>query len=189
LRRDDEMSLPSIQDPVKYEVIDGVIYNMSSSPNRRHAIVNGNIFAKLKDYFKDSRCELFMEQLDYYYHYEKDKKDYIIPDIAIVCDWAEDDRHYTGVPGFVAETLSPSTGHRDKTIKKDIYLKNGVEEYWLIDPNGSIEIYYLKDGIYVLEQSFMYDDDEENESYNAQTVLRLRKFPHVEIKLCEIFAY
>jgi hypothetical protein len=44
------------------------------------------------------------------------------------------------------------------------------------------------DGNYVLEQSFMYDDDEENESYNAQTVLSLRKFPHVEIKLCEIFA-
>jgi Uma2 family endonuclease len=183
------MSLPSIQDPRKYEVIDGVIYNMSPSPNRRHAIVDGNIFTKLKGYFKDNRCEIFMEQLDYYYHYDKDKKDYIIPDIAIVCDWAKDDKHYTGVPRFVAETLSPSTGHRDKTTKKNIYRDNGVEEYWLIDPNGSIEIYYLKDGDYVLEQSYMYDDDEENDSYNAQTVLKLRNFPHVEIKLCDIFDY
>ncbi len=33
----------------------------------------------------------------------------------------------SGVPKFIVETLSPSTAKRDKTEKKDIYEKAGVE--------------------------------------------------------------
>lgn len=175
------------REPRKYEVIDGVVYDMSPSPSRRHALIDGNIFSKLKNSFRDSRCEVFIEQLDYYYHYKENKNDYIIPDVAVVCDWGRNEKKYTGVPRFVVETLSPSTGHRDKTIKKEIYQKCGVEEYWLIDPSGSIEIYYLKDGGYVLEQSYIYDDDREEETYNADTKISLRCFPHVSFTLAEIF--
>lgn len=175
-------------EPRKQEVIYGVVYDMSPSPNRRHALVDGNIFGRLKNSFKDSRCEIFMEQLDFYFHYQEDKSDYIIPDIAIVCDWGKDEKRYHGTPRFVVETLSPSTGHRDKTVKKEIYQKCGVEEYWLVDPNGcTLEIYYLKSGSYVLEQSYMYDDDKEEETYNADTRISLRCFPHVEMTLAEIF--
>jgi Uma2 family endonuclease len=174
-------------DPRKYEVIDGVIYYMSPSPNRRHALIDGNIFSHLKNFFNDNRCEIFIEQLDFYYHYNENKKDYIIPDIAIVCDWAKDENKYHGTPKFVVETLSPSTGHRDKTAKKEIYRNSGVEEYWLVDPSGSVEIYYLMDAGYVLVQSYIYDDDEENDSYNADTVINLRNFPHIGIKLRDIF--
>ena len=116
-----------LRDPRKQEVIYGVVYDMSPSPNRRHALVDGNIFGRLKNSFKDSRCEIFMEQLDFYFHYQEDKSDYIIPDIAIVCDWGKDEKRYHGTPRFVVETLSPSTGHRDKTVKKEIYQKCGVE--------------------------------------------------------------
>ena len=38
------------------------------------------------------------------------------------------------VPDLVVEILSPSTRSRDLTEKKDVYAKNGVEEYWIIDP-------------------------------------------------------
>jgi len=160
-----------LRDPRKQEVIYGVVYDMSPSPNRRHALVDGNIFGRLKNSFKDSRCEIFMEQLDFYFHYQEDKE-----------------KRYHGTPRFVVETLSPSTGHRDKTVKKEIYQKCGVEEYWLVDTNGcTLEIYYLKSGSYVLEQSYMYDDDKEEETYNADTRISLRCFPHVEMTLAEIF--
>ena len=176
-----------LREPRKKEIIYGVVYNMSPSPGRRHALIDGNIFNKLKNNFKDNRCEIFMEQLDYFFRYDEDKNDYIIPDIAIVCDWGKNEKKYTGVPKLVVETLSPSTGHRDKTIKKEIYQKNGVEEYWIVDPSGSIEIYYLKDGAYVLEQSYIYDDDKEEETYNAEKKIALKCFPHIEIMLSEIF--
>ena len=40
------------------------------------------------------------------------------------------------VPDLVVEILSPSTRRRDLTEKKDVYAKNGVEEYWIIDPRA-----------------------------------------------------
>ena len=40
------------------------------------------------------------------------------------------------VPDLVVESLSPSTRRRDLTEKKDVYAKNGVEEYWIIDPRA-----------------------------------------------------
>ena len=71
--------------------------------------------------------------------------------------------------------------------KKDIYEKAGVGEYWIVSPQGSVEIYYLKDGKYVLEDSYMLQNDKEVEYYNAETVISLREFPHIKMTLGEIF--
>jgi Uma2 family endonuclease len=40
------------------------------------------------------------------------------------------------VPDLVVEILSPSTRSRDLKEKKDVCAKNGVEEYWIIDPRA-----------------------------------------------------
>lgn len=40
------------------------------------------------------------------------------------------------VPDLVVEILSPSTRKRDLTEKKDVYARNGVDEYWIIDPGA-----------------------------------------------------
>ena len=54
-----------------------------------------------------------------------------------------------GVPDMVAEIFSRSTMNRDVGIKKDTYERNGVKEYWIIDPwRESIEVYLLKNGRY-----------------------------------------
>lgn len=105
-----------LRDPRKQEVIYGVVFDMSPSQGRKHALIDGNIFNQLKNSFKDSRCEIFMEQLDFYFHYQEDQNDYIIPDIAIVCDWGKHEKRYHGTPRFVVETLSPSTGHSNSSL-------------------------------------------------------------------------
>ena len=85
------------------------------------------------------------------------------------------------------ETISPSTAKRDRGIKKDIYEKSGVDEYWIISPiERALEIYYLKDGKYVLEESYVVDDDEKSEYYNLKQEITLRKFP-ITMTLEEIF--
>ncbi len=38
------------------------------------------------------------------------------------------------VPGFIAEILSPSTEKNDRGVKLRDYERNGVGEYWIIDP-------------------------------------------------------
>lgn len=95
---------------------------------------------------------------------------------------------YSGVPRFIAETLSPSTAKRDKTVKKDIYEKAGVEEHWIVAPQGkSVEIYYLENRKYIMEQNYILVEDTEDAYYNAETLIRLKAFPHIVIELRDIF--
>ncbi|MDE5780570.1 MAG: Uma2 family endonuclease [Lachnospiraceae bacterium] len=171
----------------KDEKIDGVIYYMSPAPEYRHCIVNGNIYRIIGNGLKNSICFASMENLDFKYHPDVND-DYLCPDIMIVCDRKYlKGGAYSGVPKFIAETLSHSTAKRDKTEKKDIYEKSGVEEYWIVSPQGSVEIYYLQDGKYVLEQNYMLQDDKEDEYYNAETEICLKAFPHIKMTLGEIF--
>ncbi len=169
------------------EKIDGVIYDMSPSPSFRHGIINNNINTVIKAGLKGSLCLVFMENLDFKYHPDVND-DYLCPDIMIVCDRKYlKGGSYSGVPRFVAETVSHSTAKRDKTEKKDLYEQAGVEEYWIVSPQRSVEIYYLQNGKYVLEQNYMLQDDKEDEEYNADTEISLRAFPHIKMTLGEIF--
>ncbi len=171
----------------KDEKIDGVIYDMSPAPSYQHGIVNGNLYAIIKQGLKNSICIVSIENLDFKYHPDEND-DYLCPDIMIICDR----KHlkggaYSGIPKFIAETLSPSTARRDRAEKKDIYEKAGVEEYWIVSPDGHLEIYYLKEGRYVLEESYILQDDVEEDHYNAEVEIRLRAFPHISMILREIF--
>lgn len=171
----------------KDEKIDGIIYDMSPSPGYGHFVVNGNIHRIIANGLLNSICRVSMENFDFQYHPDIND-DYVCPDIMIICDR----KHlkggaYRGVPKFIAETMSHSTAKRDKTEKKDIYEQAGVEEYWIVSPVGTVEIYYLQDGKYVLEQNYMLQDDKEEVDYNADIEISLKMFPHIKMTLGEIF--
>jgi Uma2 family endonuclease len=56
-------------------------------------------------------------------------------------------------PDVTVEILSPSTSHLDRGRKMQMYAREGVREYWVIDPNAqAIEIYRSSDGIWTLAQ-------------------------------------
>ncbi|MDE5892385.1 MAG: Uma2 family endonuclease, partial [Acetatifactor sp.] len=58
--------------------------------------------------------------------------------------------------------------------------------YWIVSPQGkSVEIYYLQDGKYILEQSYILQEDKEDDEYNAE--IALKAFPHIKMTLGEIF--
>ena len=57
-----------------------------------------------------------------------------------------------GVPDLVVEILSPSNASHDTDLKKQLYERTGVVEYWIADPeNQKLERYRLVDGAYRLE--------------------------------------
>ena len=176
------------EDYTKEEKINGVIYNMSPSPNYQHGIVNGNIYRIISGKLQGSICLAFMENLDYKYHPEVND-DYVIPDVMIVCDRKHlKGGSYLGVPKFIVETLSPATALRDKTDKKDIYQEAGVNEYWIVSPKErAVEIYYLVSGKYKLQACYILQDDPEEAHYNADTVITLKEFPNISLTLAEIF--
>lgn len=167
------------------EKINGIIYDMSPSAGFKHSQINGNIYNIIRNNTKRSVCSVSMENLDL----NLPDGDYVCPDVMIICDrnQVKNDRYY-GIPKFVVETLSPSTAKRDKSIKKDLYERRGVEEYWLISPKEkALDIYYLEEGKYVLKEAYILEDFKEDDHYNADTVITLRALPNVTMTLSEIF--
>ena len=52
-----------------------------------------------------------------------------------------------GAPDFVVEIISPYSIHRDRYLKKELYEKHGVKEFWLLDiENKSIEVFNNNNG-------------------------------------------
>ena len=59
------------------------------------------------------------------------------PDLLFVSDERREiigEKQVLGAPDLVVEILSPSTAHRDRGIKLDLYARSGVRQYWIVDP-------------------------------------------------------
>ena len=48
------------------------------------------------------------------------------------------EKQMLGAPDLVVEILSPSTAHRDRGIKLDLYARRGVRQYWIVDPDRDV---------------------------------------------------
>jgi Uma2 family endonuclease len=54
-------------------------------------------------------------------------------------------------PDLVVEILSPSTGGMDRSIKKELYERSSVAEYWVVDPfEQQVDQWVLNQGKYEL---------------------------------------
>jgi Uma2 family endonuclease len=59
------------------------------------------------------------------------------------------DDEIVGAPDLVIEILSPRTAKRDVGIKKALYARSGVREYWIVDARlESIEVFSLGESGY-----------------------------------------
>jgi Uma2 family endonuclease len=54
--------------------------------------------------------------------------------------------HLRGAPELVVEIGSPSTRQPDETIKRHLYARTGVSEYWFVDPELDIVRVYRREG-------------------------------------------
>ena len=53
-------------------------------------------------------------------------------------------------PKVIFEILSKSTAMVDRNLKYELYEKEGVDYYIIVDPKESIaKVYHLKEGIYI----------------------------------------
>jgi Uma2 family endonuclease len=125
----------------RYQLIEGDLY-MAPAPNRYHQDISRNLEWILCSYLKKNPIgKVYDAPFDVYL----DEFDVFQPDVLFVSkarysiltdDGAE------GAPDFVAEILSPRTARLDRDNKRKMYIRHGVRELWLIDPEQrSILVY------------------------------------------------
>ena len=141
-------------DDVRYELIDGIAYAMGPAPTRRHQEVAGEMFRQIADALEGSSCRPYIEAFDVRLPRAgeaDDKIDTVVqPDISVICDKAKlDERGCRGAPDWIVEVLSPGSAGHDQVVKRELYERVGVREYWLVHPvDKVVTIYLLVTGAY-----------------------------------------
>lgn len=146
----------------RWELIDGEAFLMSPAPRLRHQRILGELHRQMANFLLGKSCQVFVAPVDVRlpkWPGEPDAKvDTVVqPDLVVVCDPGKlDDAGVRGAPDLVIEILSPATASRDQVSKRDLYLRHGVREYWLVDPAGpSFRIFQNQGGSFVLQETLV----------------------------------
>ena len=134
----------------RWELIDGVAWNMSPAPSIAHQRALGMLSDVFREAARRAGCEALFAPVDVLLFTRKESDiptaDTVVqPDLFVACDTSRlAERGYLGAPDIVVEVLSPYTMRKDLTVKLELYERAGVREYWIADPgNGAIMIYRL----------------------------------------------
>jgi Uma2 family endonuclease len=122
-------------DGKRHELIDGEHY-VTPSPNTRHQAVLGNLHLIIGSWLRGHRIgRVFFAPFDVVFT----QFDVVEPDLLYMSNERASEiltaKHVTGAPEIVVEIGSRGTRKRDETIKRRLYERSGVSEYWVVDPD------------------------------------------------------
>lgn len=128
----------------RYELLEGELV-MVPPPDPEHQDIVGNLFRLLSEHVRQQRLgKVYVAPLDVVLG-ERDEEDVVQPDIIYISPQRKGiitEKEIRGAPDLVVEVLSPSTAQRDRTLKKKLYARYGVAEYWIVDPKAqAVEVY------------------------------------------------
>lgn len=134
-------------DDERWEIIDGIAFNMSPSPSRLHQEISMLLSTQFSVYLKGKPCKVYHAPFDVRLpvgnEEDEEVETVVQPDIVIVCDRSRlDDRGCKGAPTLVVEIISPYTAGKDLKEKFNLYEKVGVKEYWIVDPSNQTVVVY-----------------------------------------------
>lgn len=116
-----------------WELIEGIPYAMSPAPSIRHQSLSGQLHWKLAQQLRHcTHCQA-LQAVDW-----KVSEDTVVqPDNLIICPKASG-QYLTHAPQLIVEILSPSTAHKDRTLKFDLYEREGVRWYLIVNPDDQV---------------------------------------------------
>lgn len=168
--------LISVESPYRYELIDGVVYNMTGS-SPEHSVIAGRIDRLFQEQLGDSGpCRTHREQ-----YVAIPNRPSVVPDVVITCDLADWDKKQRlkpfkiRSPLIVVEVLSPSTETYDHTEKFARYkLCPTLEVYILASQDEQyVEVYRKVNGW-------------QQEQYSSDQIVRLEQLD-LELSLASIY--
>lgn len=165
-------------DGKRHELIDGAHF-MTPSPIEKHQRISMRLSFLLSAY-------LATHPVGHLYHAPFDVVlsdfDIVEPDLVFVSlprAAIITEKHIRGAPDLVVEILSESTRKTDETVKRKLYERHGVSEYWIVDPEvETVKIYRTTD------QGYIRAAELDRESDDAISTPLL---PDFSIPLAEIF--
>jgi Uma2 family endonuclease len=117
----------------RYEILEGDMV-VVLAPNTAHQRILGNLLSALFNHVRQHKLgEVFCAPYDVVLSEEN----VVQPDIIFVRSehiGIIGTENIQGAPDLVVEILSPGTKSRDLIIKRKIYAKYGITEYWIVDP-------------------------------------------------------
>lgn len=169
----DYMRLP---DGVRAELIHGELL-MSPSPKERHQRIVSNLHFALRRLVQVSKSgRVYDAPLDVHLP----SGDIVQPDVIYISDA---NRHIIqewirGVPDLAIEVVSAETPERDRIVKRDLYARNGIREFWLVDgQDQTVEVLQLAGDSYA---PFGY--------FEGDAAVESSVLPNLTLPISEIFA-
>ena len=136
---EDSLNFPN--DGKRHEIIDGEHF-VTPSPNTKHQSVVGNLYMALGSHLKAHPIGVvFLAPFDVVFS----DLDVVEPDLLYISRERAGvltEKHVRGAPDLVVEIVSAGTRKTDETIKRKLYDRFDVREYWVVDPElDAIKIY------------------------------------------------
>jgi Uma2 family endonuclease len=140
---DDLVAWPA--DGLRHELIDGE-HHVSAASNTRHQLLSARL------------VQAFMNWLDLHpfgqafaapYDLVLSRHDVVEPDLVYLSNERAStqlNRQHAAGADLVIEILSPGTRQRDESLKRALYERCGVLEYWCVDPDADVILVQAREG-------------------------------------------
>jgi Uma2 family endonuclease len=159
------------------EFIDGEII-MQATPTAQHQSIVLNIASEFRNFFLGKNCRPYIAPFDIILENENEETKRVQPDISVICgNNLLNQNQFKGVPQLIVEVVSPSNASDDYVKKLNLYMRFGVEEYWIVSPkNKTIEIFNIENGVYG-EPIIYFEND----------LVKSKVFDNLSVELKSIF--
>lgn len=162
----------------RHELIDGDHY-MTPAPSEKHQRISVTLTSWFKNFLRGQRIGKI-------YHAPFDvvlsDLDVVQPDLLFVSTDRlvfVTEKCVQGAPDLVIEILSEATRKTDEIVKRKLYERHGVREYWIVDPElETVKVYRMT------EQGFVRVAELVRETGDTLTTPLL---PGLQVPLAEIF--
>lgn len=162
----------------RHELIDGEHY-MTPAPGTKHQRISRKLLTAFENFLKHKKVgEIFDAPFDVILS----DVDVVQPDLLFISrDRASiiTEKNIQGAPDLVIEIISETTRKTDEVIKRKLYERFGVQEYWVIDPElESVKVYRMVDQKYTRVAELTLE---------AGDSLTTPLLPHLTIPFTQIF--
>ncbi len=162
----------------RHELIDGEHY-VTPSPITKHQRISRNLLVSLGQHIQISQTgQIFSAPMDVVFS----NLDVVQPDLLFIATEHESiitEKNIQAPPDLVVEILSDASRKTDEIIKRKLYEKYQVKEYWIIDPElETIKIFRLTNQAYVRTEEL---------STETQAFLTSPFFPNWSLPLSALF--